>query len=86
MSTQIRRKLTYQDYVCFPDDGKRHEVIDGDHFVNPAPGTYHQYVSRRLQFQLYTSIELADLGSVIYAPMDVQLTGMTSCNPTWLSC
>ena len=20
-------KLTYQDYVCYPDDGKRHEII-----------------------------------------------------------
>ena len=27
MST-IGRKLTYDDYVCFPDDGMRHEVID----------------------------------------------------------
>ncbi len=73
MSTEIR-KLTYQDYVCFPDDGKRHEIIGGDHYVNPAPSTYHQYVSRRIQFQLFTSIELAGLGSVIYAPVDVQLT------------
>ena len=74
MSTHTRRKLTYQDYVCFPDDGKRHEVIGGVHFVNPAPSTYHQYVSRRLQFQLYSSIELAGLGSVINAPVEVQLT------------
>lgn len=26
MATGIR-KLTYEDYVCFPDDGKRHEII-----------------------------------------------------------
>jgi Uma2 family endonuclease len=73
MSTEIR-KLTYQDYVCFPEDGKRHEIIGGDHYVNPAPSTYHQYVSRRLQFQLYSSIELVELGSVIFAPVAVQLT------------
>lgn len=73
MSTETR-KLTYQDYVCFPEDGKRHEIIGGDHYVNPAPSTYHQFVSRRLQFQLYSSIELAELGSVIDAPVDVQLT------------
>lgn len=73
MSTNIR-KLTYQDYVCFPDDGKRHEIIGGDHYMNPAPSTYHQYVSRRLQFQLYAQIELKDLGSVIDAPVDVQLS------------
>lgn len=68
------RKLTYQDYVCFPDDGKQHEIIDGDHYMSPAPGTYHQAVSRRLQFQLYTQIERCGLGSVINAPVDVQLS------------
>ncbi|MCA9137714.1 MAG: Uma2 family endonuclease [Planctomycetales bacterium] len=73
MSTEIR-KLTYSDYVCFPDNGKRHEIIGGDHYMNPVPCTYHQYVSRRLQFQLYSKIELAELGCVIYAPVDVQLT------------
>ena len=24
-------KLTYDDFVLFPDDGKRHELIDGEH-------------------------------------------------------
>jgi Uma2 family endonuclease len=26
-------KLTYDDFVLFPDDGKRHELIDGEHYV-----------------------------------------------------
>ncbi|GAB5403294.1 MAG: Uma2 family endonuclease [Aureliella sp.] len=68
------KKLTYEDYVCYPDDGKRHEIIDGEHFINPAPSTYHQEVSRRIQFQLYTQIELEKLGAVIDAPVDVQLS------------
>ena len=24
-------KLTYDDYVLFPEDGQRHELIDGEH-------------------------------------------------------
>lgn len=68
------RKLTYADYVCFPADGRRHEIIDGDHYMNPALSTYHQTVSKRLQHQLYTKIELAGLGLVFNAPVDVQLT------------
>ena len=67
-------KLTYREYQCFPQDGKRHEIIDGDHYVNPAPETYHQTLSRRIQFQLYTQIELQDLGEVFDAPTDVQLS------------
>ena len=67
-------KLGYREYCCFPDDGRRHEIIDGDHYVNPAPSTYHQTVSRRLQHQLYMQIELTGQGVVYNAPVDVQLT------------
>ena len=69
-----RTKLGYAEYCCYPDDGRRHEIIDGDHYVNPAPSTYHQTVSRRLQHQLYTQIELQGRGVVYNAPVDVQLT------------
>ncbi|MBI3492216.1 MAG: hypothetical protein HY047_10615, partial [Acidobacteria bacterium] len=30
-------KLTYDDYVLFPEDGRRHELIDGEHYVTPTP-------------------------------------------------
>ena len=32
-------KLTYDDFVLFPDDGKRHELIDGEHYVTPCPNS-----------------------------------------------
>ncbi|MCR9295077.1 MAG: Uma2 family endonuclease [bacterium] len=67
-------KLGYAEYVLFPDDGLRHEIVDGDHYMNPAPSTYHQTISKRLQHQLYTKIELANLGVVFYAPINVQLS------------
>lgn len=66
-------KLDYSHYVCFPDDGKRHEIIEGDHYMNPAPSTYHQTVSRRIQFQLYEKIELTELGVVYNAPVDLHI-------------
>ena len=74
MIARTKKKLTYQDYVGFPNDGKRHELIDGDRYLNPAPSVYHQEVSRRIQFQLYTQIELPKLGIVANAPIDVQIT------------
>jgi Uma2 family endonuclease len=76
MSTEAKSKgkLGYREYVNFPQDGRRHEIIDGDHFANPAPETYHQTISRRIQFQLYTQIELNGLGQVFDAPTDVQLS------------
>jgi len=75
MSTEPQSKthLGYAEYVCFPDDGKRHEIIEGEHYMNPAPSTNHQTVSRRIQFSLYSQIELKGLGQVFDAPVDLQL-------------
>jgi Uma2 family endonuclease len=64
----------YEAYAAIASDGRRHEIIGGDHFVNPAPNLYHQEVSRHIQFQLYTEIELKELGVVMNAPVDVQLS------------
>ncbi len=74
-------KWDYEAYAAIPADGKRHEIIDGDHFVNPSPTLYHQEVSRHIQFQLYTQIELEGLGKVINAPIDLQLSNHTIVQP-----
>jgi len=69
-----RAKLGYTEYCLFPDDGRQHEIIDGDHYMTPAPSTTLQTVSKRLQYQLYTQVELAGLGVIFGAPVDVQLS------------
>ncbi|HQX51585.1 MAG TPA: Uma2 family endonuclease, partial [Planctomycetaceae bacterium] len=69
-----KTKLTYADYMQIPEDLCQHEIIDGEHYVNPAPNLYHQTVSRRIQFILYAQIELRNLGVVFNAPCDVQLS------------
>jgi Uma2 family endonuclease len=76
MSIQVggRSKLTYEDYARIPDDGRRHEIIDGEHWVNPAPNTRHQFVSRHLQFAIFEQIEKSGRGEVYDAPFDVQLS------------
>jgi len=74
-------KLTYEDYELLPDDGKIHEIIDGEHYMSPAPGTYHQTISRRIQFQLYEQIEKKNLGQVFNAPTDNQLSEIDIVQP-----
>jgi Uma2 family endonuclease len=74
-------KWTYEDYAKLPEDGLRHEIIHGEHFVNPSPSTQHQHVSKRLQYQLYTKIELAGLGLLYNAPIDVQLSEFDIVQP-----
>ena len=67
-------KLTYEDYLRLPDDGLRHEIIDGEHHVSPSAVPYHQRVSRRIQFQLYRQIEETARGEVFNAPTDLHLS------------
>ena len=74
-------KLTYKEYVLFPADGKRHEIIDGRHYMNAAPNPRHQAISRHIQFQLYVAIEQQQLGEVISAPIDVQFTDSDVVQP-----
>lgn len=74
-------KFTYEHYALFPSNGQTHEVIDGDHFMNPAPNLYHQTISKRILLQLELQIELQKLGWVYDAPTDVQLTEFDIVQP-----
>src|SRR5947199_8658736 len=50
-------KLTYEDYVGLPDDGRRYEILDGELEVSPAPAPRHQGVSGNLFFILYGHVQ-----------------------------
>jgi Uma2 family endonuclease len=49
MSRASSVKYTYQDYLQLPEEN-RYEIIDGELFLTPVPGTDHQRISARLQF------------------------------------
>ena len=74
-------KLTYQDYCRIPEDGQRHEILDGEHRVSPAPSTDHQSVLLRLGSQLYTQVESKGLGRVFIAPTDLHLSEVDIVQP-----
>ena len=67
-------KLTYDDFLSFPDDGRRHELIDGEHFVTPSPVTVHQRLVRRLLVALDACLNSSGAGEVFHAPFDVVLS------------
>jgi len=73
MAPQTATKLTYEDFLLLPDDGRRHEIIDGEHYVNPSPNMKHQLVLTRLLSWLYTHVTEHQLGLVFPAPFDVVL-------------
>lgn len=70
----IPRKLTYEDYLLFPEDGRRHELIDGEHFVTPAPSRKHQIASFNLSRWIGNFLEENPIGEALAAPFDVVLT------------
>ncbi len=66
-------KLTYQDYLLFPEDGKQYEILDGALSMTPAPLTRHQTIVMRLSQYFMNYLEQHPLGSVFAAPCDVLL-------------
>lgn len=68
------RRLSYADYVALPDDGRRHEILDGRHAVTPAPSVGHQRVLTRLLHRLLVYLEAHPVGEVLPAPCDVRLS------------
>ena len=78
-------RLTVDDFMLFPDDGKRHEIIDGVHYVTPSPVTRHQAISGRLFLSLGNFLAAQpQLGRVFYAPFDVIFTRWDVVEPDLL--
>jgi Uma2 family endonuclease len=80
----VHRKLTYEDYILFPEDGKRHEVLDGEHYVTPSPTMEHQGISMYLSGRLGPFVREHRLGRVVAAPADVLLSKHDIAQPDLL--
>jgi Uma2 family endonuclease len=65
---------TYADVCRLPDDGKRHEIVDGRHFVSPSPEVAHQRAATRLGVLLAKAVDGRGKGEVLTAPVDVELS------------
>ncbi len=77
-------RLTYEDYLAFPDDGRRHQLIDGEHVVTPAPSLRHQDVLGNLYTALKDYLRERPIGKVYIAPVDVVLSAASVVQPDLL--
>jgi len=77
-------KLTYDDFVHFPDDGKRHELIDGEHYVTPSPNIRHQWILGNLHLLIGNWLEEHPIGRVFFAPLDVVFSHFDVVEPDLL--
>ncbi len=67
------RFWTPEDILALPDDGARHECIDGVHLVTPTPRMDHQRVAMALARRLRAFAEQLRLGEVFELPGDLRL-------------
>jgi Uma2 family endonuclease len=83
--SQPRKKLTYADFLLFPDDGKRHELIDGVHYVTPSPNLGHQELLGRLHLAIGNFLSTRrHLGRVFLSPLDVVMSDYDIVEPDLL--
>ena len=76
------RAMTLDELDALPDDGRRHELIDGTLLVTPAPSLDHQGVLGRLFLAVHAAAT-PDL-RVIFAPADVRVGVDTNLQPDLL--
>lgn len=77
-------KLTYEDYLALPQDGKRHEIIDGEHYVTPSPTSRHQSALGNLHLAIGNYLREHPLGKLFLAPLDVILSNFDVVEPDLL--
>lgn len=75
--------FTRADLEAMPEDGRRHEIIDGVLIVSAAPGRLHQRASRRLTVLLDAAC--TPEFEVFAAPFAVVLADDTEMQPDFAS-
>jgi Uma2 family endonuclease len=67
-----RTRWTWAEFSRLPSEGGvRHEVVDDQLVVTPAPGRRHQKIVSALLARLYAFVEEHRLGEVYVGPIDV---------------
>lgn len=73
MAPQTSTRLTYEDYLELPDDGKQYELIEGELIVNRAPVPRHQFIAVNIIGELRAYCRQHGEGKVSGSPIDIVL-------------
>jgi Uma2 family endonuclease len=72
---------TIEELLALPDDGLRHELLDGVHVVTPAPEYQHQALLSEWMRALLTALAGRDELQVLTSPADIVLSPRTFVQP-----
>ena len=81
MPTRETAVTTIEEFLALPDDGLRHELLDGVHVVTPAPEYPHQAVLGEFYFALGTALQGQDELQLLTSPADIVLSPRTLVQP-----
>lgn len=73
-------RLTYEEFLTLPEDGRRYELIDGELLMFASPSIYHQFLADELWLLFRNAIQPTRIGRVFTA-IDVKLLGDTVVQP-----
>lgn len=72
MPALARTDWTVDMLDALPDDGQRHEIIDGELFVTQAPSNVHQLLVGELLVRFRTYLRGSSIARAIMSPSDVR--------------
>ena len=71
---EVLKIFSYKDYITLPETMLRYEIIDGEVIMAPSPTVIHQLLIRNLSYALHRHVTGKNLGHVLFAPIDVQIS------------
>ncbi len=72
---------TIEELLALPEDGLRHELLDGVHVVTPSPALRHQRASRQLVLELQRLLANRKDLELLTSPADVRFGATTMVQP-----
>jgi Uma2 family endonuclease len=82
----IRPVTTIEELWALPDDGQRHELLDGVHVVTPSPALPHQRIVLALVVGLRAALRDRKDLEVLTSPADIRLGLRTVVQPDLFIC
>ena len=68
---ELKKKISYEEYLRMPEINLRYEIIDGEMIMSPAPTSEHQWFLSNLFFEIRQFVKRKKLGVALFAPIDV---------------
>lgn len=81
MAPQTATRMTYEEFMALPDDGKHYELIEGELVLNPAPVPRHQWIIGNVHFALRAYFVAHGGGRAYLSPVDVVLSSVNVLEP-----